>query len=109
MNMHRCHSEIGTQQNTGLTLLLATVGHTWSMMLVPLVHSIASPASVPAHLLSIAVRGTAARTSSVVLLAHVTNVQLVRLWHLHLHRHDIAISKRVKVANTRLPSIGFRS
>ena len=74
--MHRCHSEIGTQQNTGLTLLLATVGHTWSIMLVRLVHSIAS---VPAHLLSIAVRGTAARTSSVVLLAHVTNVQLVRL------------------------------
>ena len=32
MNMHRCHSEIGTQQNTRLTLLLAMVGHTWSMM-----------------------------------------------------------------------------
>ena len=79
MDMHRCHYVIGTQQNTGLTLLPATVGHAWSMMLVPSVHSIASPASVPAHLPSTAVRGTAARTSSIVLLAHMTNAQLVRL------------------------------
>jgi len=49
------------------------------MMLVPSVHSIASPASIPAHLPSTAVRGTAARTSSIVLLAHMTNAQLVRL------------------------------